>query len=141
MLYLRTIKDKYIEIYNEFISQLNIYAKEVRILAKGYLSISLITPLKFQEILNLVKETFTKTNPNYGINIQRLHICYYMKLITFRKDRKRNLIIQFPIFMQPYTILYQLYIIYYYIIIYYINYINHIISIRNSSRTYCRQTY
>ena len=35
-----------------------------------------------------------------------------MKLITFRIDRKRNLIIQFPIFMQPYTkqslILYQL---------------------------------
>ena len=27
MLYLHTIKDKYIEIYNEFISQLQIYAK------------------------------------------------------------------------------------------------------------------
>ena len=31
MLYLRTIKDKYIETYNEFISQLHIYAKVVRI--------------------------------------------------------------------------------------------------------------
>ena len=31
MLYLHTIKDKYIEIYNEFISQLGIYAKAVRI--------------------------------------------------------------------------------------------------------------
>ena len=31
MLYLRTMKDKYIEIYNEFISQLCIYAKVVRI--------------------------------------------------------------------------------------------------------------
>ena len=35
MLYLRTIKDKYIEIYNEFISQLRIYAQAVRILARG----------------------------------------------------------------------------------------------------------
>ena len=69
MLYLRTIKDKYIEIYNECISQLCIYAKAVRILAKGYLPISLIIPLKLQEI----------------------------------NDRRRNLIIQFPIFMQPYT--------------------------------------
>ena len=34
MLYLRTTNDKYIEIYNEFISQLHIYAKVVRILAK-----------------------------------------------------------------------------------------------------------
>ena len=48
MLYLRTIKDKYIEIYNELISQLCIYTKAVRILTKGYLSISLITPLKLQ---------------------------------------------------------------------------------------------
>ena len=32
------IKDKYIEIYNEFISQLQIYAKAVRIVAKGYLA-------------------------------------------------------------------------------------------------------
>ena len=31
MLYLHMIKDKYIEIYNEFISQLHIYAKAVRI--------------------------------------------------------------------------------------------------------------
>ena len=35
MPYLRMIKDKYIEIYNEFISQLHIYAKAVRILVKG----------------------------------------------------------------------------------------------------------
>ena len=42
----------------------------------------------------------------------RLHLYYHMKLITFRIDRKRNLITQFPIFVQPYTqqllILYQL---------------------------------
>ena len=46
MLYLHMIKDKYIEIYNKFISQLHIYAKAVRILAKGYLPILLIMPLK-----------------------------------------------------------------------------------------------
>ena len=34
MLYLRPIKDKYIEMYNEFNPQLRIYAKAVRILAK-----------------------------------------------------------------------------------------------------------
>ena len=74
MLYLRTIKDKYIEIYNEFISQLHIYVKAVRILAKGYLVIFLITLLKLQEILNLVKDALTKTNPDYDIIIKRLHL-------------------------------------------------------------------
>ena len=48
LLYLCTIKEKYIAVYNEFITQLHIYAKAVRILAKGYLPISLITPYKLQ---------------------------------------------------------------------------------------------
>ena len=112
MLYLRTIKDKYIEIYNKFISQLHIYVKVVRILAKDYLPILLITPLKFQEILKSVKDTLTKTSPDYDIVIKRLHLYYNMKLLTFGIDRNRNLIIQFTIFMQPYMqqllILYQL---------------------------------
>ena len=50
MLYLQMIKDKYVKMYHEFILQLCIYAKAVRILAKGCLPISLITPLKLKEI-------------------------------------------------------------------------------------------
>ena len=103
MLYLHMIKNKYIEIYNKFISQLCIYAKAVRILAKGYLPIPLVMPLKFQEILNSVKETLIKSNQDYDIVIKRLHLYYDMKLVTFGIDRKRNLIIQFLIFVQPYT--------------------------------------
>ena len=101
MLYLRTIKNKYIEIYNEFISQLHIYTKAVRILAKGYLLISLITPLKLQKILNSIKEMLTKTNPDYDIVIKRLHLYYDMKLVTFGVDRNRNVIIQFPFLYNP----------------------------------------
>ena len=93
-------------------SQLQIYAKAVRILAKGYLPISLVTPLKLQEILELVKEAFIKTNPEYDTVIKRLHLYYDMKLVNLEIDRKGNLIILFPIFVQPYTqqllILYQL---------------------------------
>ena len=112
MLYLRTIKDKYIDIYHEFISQLHIYTKAVRIWAKIYLPILLITPLKLQEILSSVKKTPIKTNPDYDIVIKRLQLYYNMKLVTFGIDRNRNLIIQFPVYVQPYTqqplILYQL---------------------------------
>ena len=45
----------------------------------------------------------TKTNPDYDIVIKRLHLYYNSKLVTFRIDRNRNLIIQLPIFVQPYT--------------------------------------
>ena len=111
LLYLWTIKEKYIVVYNEFITQLWVYAKAVRILAKGYLPISLIMPYKLQEILNSVKETLTRNNPDYDIVIKKVHL-YYMKLVTFGIDRSQNLIIQFPVFVQPYrqqpVILYQL---------------------------------
>ena len=74
--------------------------------------ISPVTPLKLQEILDSVKESLIKNNPEYDIVIKRLHLYYDMKLVMFGIDRKRNLIIQFPIFVQPYTqqplILYQL---------------------------------
>ena len=90
--------------------QLHIYASAIRILAKGYLPISLITPIKLKEILNVVRTTVRKTNPDYDLVIKRLF--YDMILVTFGIDRDRNLIIQFPVFIQPYTqqllILYQM---------------------------------
>ena len=97
--------------YNKFIKQLYIYADALRILAKGYLPILLITPVKLKEILNEVKTT-RKTNPDYDIVIKRFHLYYDMKLFTFGIVRDKNLIIQFPVFIQPYTqqplVLYQI---------------------------------
>ena len=55
MLYLRMLKEKYMEMYNEFISQLHKYAKAIRILSKGYLLIFLITLLKLKEIFTSVR--------------------------------------------------------------------------------------
>ena len=63
--------------------QLCIYAIAIRILAKGYLPISLITPLKLKETLNAVRNTVRKTDPNYDLVIKRLYLYYDMKLVTF----------------------------------------------------------
>ena len=62
-LYLRTVQDKYIALYMELITQLHIYATSIRILTKGYLPISLVTPSKLREILSDVKTAPWKTNP------------------------------------------------------------------------------
>ena len=112
LLYLRTVQDKYIALYKELITQLHIYATSIRILAKGYLPISLITPSKLREILSGVKTAIRKTNPDCNLVIDRLHLYYDMTLVTFGIDKERNLIIQFPVFIQPYMqqplILYQI---------------------------------
>ena len=60
LLYLRKIKEKYIQMYNKFIMQLLMHTKTIRILAKGYLPVLLITPLKLKEILKLVKQQLEK---------------------------------------------------------------------------------
>ena len=87
--------------YKEFIMQLCTYATVIRILTKGYLPISFITPLKLKEILNAIRNTVRTTKPDYDLAIKRLYLYYDMKLVTFGIDRDRNLIIQFPVFIQP----------------------------------------
>ena len=88
------------------------YATAIRILAEGYLPISLITPLELKEILTEVRNMVKKTNPDYNLVIKRLHLSYDMKLVTFGIDNNKYLIVQFPVFIQPYTqqplILYQI---------------------------------
>ena len=112
LLYLRIIQDKYVALYKGLVTQLHTYVSAIRVLAKGYLPNALITPAKLQEILIEVKKTLQITNPDYDLVIDRLHLYYDMPLITFSTDTNMNLIIQFPIFLQPYTqkplILYQL---------------------------------
>ena len=112
LLYLRTTRETYVLLYKEPISQLHIYAAAIRILAKGYLPISLSTPLRLKDILNVIRNTVWKTNPDYDLVIKRLHPYYDMKLVTFSIDDNKNLRVQFPVFIQPYTqqplILYQI---------------------------------
>ena len=88
------------------------YISAIRILAKGYLPNTLIAPRKLQEILTEVKGSLHITNPDYTLVLDRLHLYYDMQLVTFGINSNMNLVIQFPVFIQPYTqkplIFYQL---------------------------------
>ena len=112
LLFLRIIQDKYILLYRELITKLHTYISAIRILAKGYLPNTLIKTKKLQEILTEVQRSLHITNPDYTLVLDRLHLYYYMQLVTFGIDRDMNLVIQFLVFIQPYTqkplILYQL---------------------------------
>ena len=89
--------------YERFIVELMSYSKAIRILSKGYLPISLIPPSKLEEILKQVKLALAKTSKDYELDLNRLYLYYDMKLVTFSIDNQKNLIIQFPVFVQPYT--------------------------------------
>ena len=112
LLFLRVIQDKYISLYRELITQLHTYIPAIRVLAKGYLPNTLITPRKLQEIFTEVKKSLHHTNLDYTLVLDRLHLYYDMQLVTFGINKNINLVIQFLVFIQPYTqkplILYQL---------------------------------
>ena len=69
-------------------------------------------PSKLEKILNEVRIAIAKSNKDYDLVLTRLYLYYDMKLVTFGIDNQRNLIVQFPVFVQPYTqkrlIMYQI---------------------------------
>ena len=89
--------------YERFIEELKLYTRAIRVLLKGYLLISLLPPSKLEKILNEVRIAIAKSNKDYDLVLTRLYLYYDMKLVTFRIDSQRNLIVQFPVFVQPYT--------------------------------------
>ena len=54
---------KYVKMYENFISQFKVYANTIRVFSKGYLPISLLSPMKLQEILNEDKKAIQITIP------------------------------------------------------------------------------
>ena len=103
MLFLTTIKEIYVRMYERFIVELKLYSKAIRVLSKGYLPISVMPPSKLEAILEQVKLVLVKTNKDYDLVLTRLYLYYDMKLVTFGIDNQKNLIIQFSVFVQPYT--------------------------------------
>ena len=94
---------KYVRVYEKFIIELKSYSKAIRILSRGYLPITLMLPSKLEAILEQVKIVLSKTNKDHDLVLTRLYLYYDMELVMFGIDRERNLIIQFPLFAQPYT--------------------------------------
>ena len=86
LLFLRVVQDKYISLYKELITQLKSYVSAIRILVKGYLPTTLITPSKLQGILAEVKKSLQHTNPDYALVFERLHLYYNMQLVTFGRN-------------------------------------------------------
>ena len=103
LLFQRVTQDKYISLYRELITQLRSYVSAIRVLTKGCLPTTLRTPSKLQTILAEVKKSLQHTNPDYALVLERLHLYYDMLLVTFGIDKDMKLVIQFPVFIQPYT--------------------------------------
>ena len=103
ILFLTMVQEKYVRMHERFIAELKLYSRAIRALSKGYLPISLLPPSKLEMILSEVRIAIVKSNKDYDLVLIRLYLYYDMKLVTFGIDNQRNLIVQFPVFIQLYT--------------------------------------
>ena len=55
VLFLTTVREKYVKMYERFIEELKLYSKTIRVLLKGYLPISLLLPSKLEKIKKEVR--------------------------------------------------------------------------------------
>ena len=58
------------KMYERFLNQLRQYSQAIRVLSKGYLPITLLSPSKLIIILQKVRETVQKENKDYDILIK-----------------------------------------------------------------------
>ena len=56
--------------YERFLNQLRQYSQAIRVLSKGYLPITLLSPSKLNIILQNVRETVKKENKDYDVMIK-----------------------------------------------------------------------
>ena len=71
VLFLTTVKEKYVRMYEKFIAELRSYLKAIRVLSKGYLLITLIIPSKLEAILKQVQIAIAKMNQDYELVLNR----------------------------------------------------------------------
>ena len=86
ILFLTMVRERYVKMYERFLNQLKQYSQAIRVLSKGYLPITLLSPSKLNVILQKVKEAVQIKNRDYGLVIKRLYLYYDMKMATFGID-------------------------------------------------------
>ena len=109
--YITIMREKYVRMYEKFISHLWMHTNVKRVLLNNFLPISLLPPNKIAGNSERSQKGHSDFNPDYEIVIKRLHLYYNMKLVTYGINKERNLVVQFPVFIQLYIqqqlILYQ----------------------------------
>ena len=70
LLFLTTVRERDVKMYKRFLNQLRQYSQAIRVLSKGYLPITLLSPSKLNMILQKVRETVQKENKDYDILIK-----------------------------------------------------------------------
>ena len=102
LLYWQTVQDKYITLHRELITQLTIYATSIRILAKGYLLISFDCPFKIERNSQWCQICCKEDESRLWFSDRQNSSILQHAISHFGIHKNKNLIVQFPVFIQQY---------------------------------------
>ena len=92
----------YVNVYEDLIRKLYIHINANYVLSTIFVC-QFDTPFQLNDMMTLVMKVVTKPNPESDLVIIRLSLYYDMKLVTFGIDDNADFIIQFPVYVQPYS--------------------------------------
>ena len=101
-LYIQSIKEKYIRLYEALESELKLLLRSIAILSKGYLPAHLFPPTTLVEISQKAIAMVKVKNPDYVLALPHITDYYDMRLVTFGLDDLDRLVICFPIFIKDF---------------------------------------
>ena len=104
-IYLKSVQETQLRLYDELERVLREFLSAVRILSKGYLPGSLPPPPPtiLCRITSNALQMVQRKNPDYVLMIKHVTEYYDMKMVTFGVNDGEELVVAFPVFIQDHT--------------------------------------
>ena len=101
-LYLNSLKEKYVRLHENLVTELRLLLRSIAILSKGYLPPQLFPPTALSALSQQALTMIKQQHPDYVLALPHITDYYDMRLVTFALDEAGRLVIAFPIFVKDY---------------------------------------
>ena len=99
--FLHSISNKFNFLYSTMIDEIKALVKDIATLSRGRLPPELFSPSFLHNVTIKVMSELLKSNTGYKIAFPQVDAYYDMKVATFSLDKENNLIVTFPILIEP----------------------------------------
>ena len=102
-LYIHAMKERYLRVPENLISELRLLLRSIAILSRGYLPPQLFSPTDIVRIPQAALKMVKQGHPDYVLAIPQASSYYDMRLVTFGIDEENRLVVCFPIFVKDFS--------------------------------------
>ena len=102
-MYMQAMRERYLRVPENLISQLRLLLRSIAILSRGYLPPQLFSPTDIVRISQAALSMIKNKHPDYVLAIPQASSYYDMRLVTFGIDEDDRLVVCFPIFVKDFS--------------------------------------